>query len=50
MQQGKKNFAEWYPTVMYQAKLCNFDGYNAKRAARDAIAIQTSDHKLQKHA
>ena len=50
MQQGKKNFAEWYPTVMHQAKLCNFDGNNAKRAARDAIAIQTSDQKLQKHA
>ena len=50
MQQGKKNFAEWYPTIMHQAKLRNFDGYNAKRAARDAIAIQTSNHKLQKHA
>ena len=35
---------------MDQAKLCNFDGYNAKRAARDVMAIQTSNHKLWKQA
>ena len=39
-----------YPTVIDQAKLCNFDGYNAKRAARDVMAIQTSNHKLWKQA
>ena len=50
MPQGKKSFSDWYPAVMDQAKLCNFDGYNAKRAARDAMAMQTSNHKLRKQA
>ena len=50
MPQGKKSFTEWYPSVLDQAKLCNFEGYNAQRAARDAMTMQTANHKLRKQA
>ena len=50
MPQGPRSFSEWYPKVYDQAKQCNFTGYNADRAARDAMIMQTEDHKLRKKA
>ena len=47
MQQGQQTFAEWYPEVYEQAKICDFREYTAERAARDAM---TSDIKLRKKA
>ena len=37
LDQGKKNFAAWYPTVKEQAKHCSFDGYGVDEVTRDAI-------------
>ena len=50
MPQGRQSFSEWYPKVLEPAKLCNFDGYDAARAARYAMIMQTSNHKLRKQA
>ena len=50
MPQGKLSFTDWYPKVLEQARLCNFEGYDATKAARDAMVIQTSNHKLRKKA
>ena len=50
MPQGQTPFTEWYTKVLDQAKLCNFPAYTAKKAARDAMTMQTNNHKLRKHA
>ena len=50
MPQGKKSFSEWYPKVLDQAQLCNFDAYTPDKAARDAMTMQTENHKLRKYA
>ena len=47
LDQGKKNFATWYPTVKEQAKHCSFDGYGVDEATRDAFLFQTSSPKLK---
>ena len=50
MPQGQMPFTEWYTKVLDQANLCNFANYTAKKAARDAMTMQTNNHKLRKHA
>ena len=50
MPQGRKSFSDWYPKVLEQAQLCNFDGYTAEKAARDAMTMQTENHRLRKCA
>ena len=50
MPQGKTPFTEWYTKVLDQAKLCNFAAYDEKKAARDAMTMQTNNQKLRKHA
>jgi hypothetical protein len=47
MPQSDSCFAEWYPLVKEQAERCTWQGYNAGKAARDAILLQTGDRKLQ---
>ena len=47
MPQSDSCFAEWYPRVKEQAERCNWQDYDASKAARDAILLQTRDKKLQ---
>ena len=39
---------EWSQEVFKQAKRCDWEGYDAQKAARDAILYQTKDSKLRK--
>ena len=48
MPQGKQLFGEWSQEVFKQAKRCDWEGYDAQKAARDAILYQTKDSKLRK--
>ena len=46
-QNGRK-FAAWWPKIQELAERCNWDRYNAKAAAGDAILQQCDSIKLQK--
>ena len=48
MPQNGKNFADWWPLLKEQADRCDWEGYNTKKAARDAMLYQANDKKLQK--
>ena len=47
---GKRSFTEFYPTVLDQPRLCNFEQHINETDVRDAIFIQTSNHKLRMQA
>ena len=46
--QSGKTFAEWWPQIKEQAERCNWNNYDAKTAAGDAILQQCDSIKLQK--
>ena len=48
MAQENEAFSSWWAKIKEQAEKCNFEGYDSKSAARDAILFQTSDVKLRK--
>ena len=48
--QGNKKFSDWYPGVLEHAQRCPLEDYTVERAARDAIAMQTSSARLRKKA
>lgn len=50
LQQGNKKFSDWYPEVLEHAQRCPLEDYTVERAARDAIAMQTSSSRLRKKA
>ena len=50
MPQGSKTFTDWYPEVLEHACRCPLENYTPERAARDAIAMQTSSSRLRKKA
>ena len=43
-----KAFTEWWPRVVEQAERCQWDAYDAKKAACDAILQQCDSKKLQR--
>ena len=48
--QGKKSFERWSKDVSNTAKLINYDNYDWKCAAVDAMLLQTSNSKLRERA
>ena len=46
--QEGESFSTWWTQIQEQADKCDFAGYDAKMAARDAILFQTSNNKLRK--
>ena len=50
MPQGEKTFDAWHKKVYEAAKQVDWDGYDAERAAVDAIVMQTRSAKLQQKA
>ena len=50
MPQGRKTFDSWHKKVYEAAEQVDWDGYNAERAAVDAIVMQTRSTKLQQKA
>ena len=48
MSQDGRGFGEWSQLVVEQANRCDWENYNAQRAARDAILFQLDDKKLRK--
>ena len=50
MPQGQKTFDSWHKKVYEAAKQVDWDGYDAERAAVDAIVMQTRSTKLQQKA
>ena len=48
--QGSKSFEKWSQEVSEAAKLIDYDNYNWKQAAVDAIILQTSSKKLRERA
>ena len=48
--QGSQTFDSWHKTVYKAANLIDWTGYNAEKAAVDAIIMQTSSLKLQQRA
>ena len=48
--QGKKSFERWSKEVSNTAKLINYDNYDWKCAAADAILLQTANSKLRERA
>ena len=48
MPQGDSKFDDWSKKIIKQAHRCDWNGYDEKTAARDAILFQTSDPKLRK--
>ena len=48
--QGNKSFEKWSQEVSEAAKLIDYDNYNWKQAAVDAIILQTSSKKLRERA
>ena len=48
--QGKNSFESWHKEVHKAAKLIDWEGYGADKAAVDAIIMQTSSLKLQQRA
>ena len=47
MGQGSRSFESWAREIYEQAQKCDWSGYNAETAARDAILYQTADCKLR---
>ena len=48
--QGSKSFEKWSKEITNAAKLINFEDYNWKQAAVDAMLLQTSNPKLRERA
>ena len=48
MEQGSQKFESWTREIFKQSQRCDWTGYNAEEAARDAILYQTTDNKLRK--
>ena len=48
--QGTKSFERWSKEISNAAKLMNYENYDWKQAAVDAILLQTSNPKLQERA
>ena len=49
-QQASRSFDAWHQDVIKAAKLIDWTGYDAEKAAADAIVLQTSSQKLQQRA
>ena len=49
-QQGSRSFDSWHQNVVKAAKLIDWTGYDATKAAVDALVLQTSSQKLQQRA
>ena len=49
-QQGSRSFDSWHQDVVKAAKLIDWTGYDATKAAVDALVLQTSSQKLQQRA
>ena len=48
MPQSRQTFGQWDFKVKEQAYCCDWTGYHAKNAARDAILFETDNKKLMK--
>ena len=48
--QGSQSFDSWHQSLVKAANLIDWTGYDASRAAADAILLQTSSLKLQQRA
>ena len=48
--QGSKSFEKWSQDISNAAQLINYDDYNWKKAAVDAIILQTSNPRLRERA
>jgi hypothetical protein len=49
MEQGSQKFESWTREIFKQSQRCDWTGYNAEEAARDAILYHTTDNKLRKN-
>ena len=50
MAQGERKFDAWHKKVYEAAKQVDWEGYDAEKAAVDAIVMQTKSSKLQQKA
>ena len=48
--QGTKSFEKWSQEISNAAQLINYDNYNWKKAAVDAMVLQTSNPRLRERA
>ena len=48
--QGRKTFDRWYQDITNTARLIDYDNYDWKQAAVDAIILQTTNSKLRERA